>query len=332
MEKRLIQVFVLWLVVVAIFWVWQPFWRYALNEAVDSNDNSRIIFEIEKGSSAQKIASDLEDANLIVSDTSFVRAVKEEDLDQNLRYGKFILSPNMTTRDLITILTTVGTGEMAITVIEGWTVDDIDAKLTDLGLINEGDLRKCTFNCTFDYDFLENSFGLEGFLFPDTYFIDSASFSVEGFLTQMLNNFDNKLTDDMRTKIEKNGRSIQNTVIVASMLEKEVRTEKDTPIVAGIIWKRLDNNWTLGIDATLLYIQDDNEISAEDLTEQSPYNTRINTGLTPTAIGNPGLRSLEGAVYPEASDYWFYLTAPDGEVIYAKTNEEHEENKAEYLD
>ena len=88
----------------------------------------------------------------------------------------------------------------------------------------------------------------------------------------------------------------------------------------------------LGIDATLLYIQDDNDLSAEDLTEESPYNTRINTGLPPTPISNPGLASLMGAIYPEDSDYWFYLTTLDtGEVIYSVSNEEHEANKATHL-
>ncbi len=332
MEKRFFQFIALFLGCLIIYSFWQPFWRYALNEAVAPNDSEKIIFEIEKGSSAKIIASNLEDEDLIVSDTSFVRAVKEEDLAGSLRYGRFLLSPSMTTREIITVLTTAGTGEMAITVIEGWTVDEIDEKLADLGLITAGDLRKCTFNCTFDYDFLNGAFGLEGFLFPDTYFIDSATFSAESFIDQMLNNFNNKLTDEMRDQIKENGRTIFETVIVASMIEKEVRTTNDIPIVGGIIWKRLDNNWTLGIDATLLYIDEDGALTVEDLTAQSPYNTRINTGLTPTAISNPGLASLEGAVYSEDSDYWFYLTTLDtGEVIYAKTNEEHEVNKNEYL-
>lgn len=332
MEKRFFQLIALVLGLAVIFWIWQPFWRYALNESVDSSDTDKVIFEIEKGSSAKRIAKNLENENLIINDTSFVRAVKEEDLAGSLRYGRFLLSPSMTIRDIITVLTTEGTGEMAITIIEGWTVDEIDEKLTDLGLITAGDLRKCTFNCDFDYDFLDDAFGLEGFLFPDTYFIDSATFSTESFMNQMLSNFDSKLTEEMIEQIEENGRSIYETVIVASMIEKEVRTTNDIPIVGGIIWKRLDNNWTLGIDATLIYVDTDGELTAEDLAAQSPYNTRINTGLTPTAISNPGLESLQGAIYSEESDYWFYLTTLDtGEVIYAKTNEEHEQNKSLYL-
>ncbi|MEK7146011.1 MAG: endolytic transglycosylase MltG, partial [Patescibacteria group bacterium] len=71
--------------------------------------------------------------------------------------------------------------------------------------------------------------------------------------------------------------------------------------------------------------------SAEDLAMESPYNTRLNKGLPPTGISNPGLASLEGAIYPEDSEYWFYLTNLEGEVFYAKTNEEHERNKEKHL-
>lgn len=332
MEKRLFQLLLL-IILGAIVWnIWHPFWRYDLNEAVDPDSAERIVFEIEKGSSAKSIAKNLDSEDLIIHYKSFIRTVEEEELDQSLRYGRFVLSPSMTLREIITILTTEGTGEMAVTIIEGWTINDIDRELTDLGLIEEGQFRLCTFNCEFEHEFLGNDRSLEGFLFPDTYFVDSATFSVESFIDQLLMTFDSKFTDEMLTASTDAGRTLREVVTVASILEKEVRTEEDLQTVSGIIWKRLDNDWMLGIDATLLYIQDDNEITAEDLEVESPYNTRLNTGLPPTAISNPGLASLEAAVYPEESDYWFYLTTPDtGEVIYAVSNEEHEANKALFL-
>jgi len=332
MEKRLIQ-FVFALIVIFIIWdVWQPFWRFDLNDSVDSTNDEKIIFEITKGSSARTVAQNLEEQNLIVNDKSFLRTLKAEETDGNLRYGNFLLSQSMTLREVITILTTQGTGEMALTFIEGWTIDDMDTYISELGLITAGEFRQCTFNCDFEYDFLEGESSMEGYLFPDTYFIDSSTFSVELLIDEMLNNFDQRVTEEMHAEIEAQGRNIHDVIVVASMIEKEVRTEKDISLIGGIIWKRLDNDWTLGIDATLLYLDPDGELTSEDLALESPYNTRINTGLPPTAISNPGLASIEGAVYPEESDYWFYLTTLDtGEVIYSITNEEHENNKAIYL-
>ena len=331
MEKRLLQLVLVLVLVFGVWNFWRPFWRYDLNEAADKGSEEKIIFDVEKGSGAETIAENLEDENLIVSEVSFVRTVEEEELDGSLRYGRFVLSSGMTLREIITVLTTQGTGEMAITVLEGWTIEDIDAELVELGLAEAGTFKTCAINCKFDYVFLEGNGGLEGFLFPDTYFIDSANFTVESFTRTLLENFDAKWTDEMQAAMEAESRSIREMVIVASMIEKEVRTEKDLSLVSGIIWKRLDNDWMLGIDATLLYTQNDGELSPEDLANDNPYNTRLNTGLPPTAIGNPGLASLQAALVPEISDYWFYLTDDEGDVHYAVTNEEHEANKTEYL-
>lgn len=331
MEKRLIQFLFLCVALFVVWTWWNPFWRYDLNEAVSFGNTEKIVFEIEKGSSAETIADHLEDADLIVSNNSFLRTVKKEDLDGKLRYGRFVLSPSMTLREVITILTTEGTGERAVTIIEGWTLKNIDAELTEMGLIEAGDFITCTGVCSFEYDFLVKGQGLEGYLFPDTYFIDSANFTVEDLINTMLGNFDKKWTDEMQAQLEASERRLNQIVIVASMLEKEVRTPEDLAVVSGIIWKRLDKGWYLGIDATLLYVQDDQQITQEDLAMESPYNTRLTIGLPPTPIGNPGLTTLEAALNPKQSEYFYYLTDEEGNVHYAKDGAEHEANKEKYL-
>lgn len=332
MEKRLLQLFGLILVVAFAWHFWNPFWRSDLTTAADPASSEKIVFSIEKGSSAKTIAKDLYAEDLIVNKLSFTRAVETENLDGSLRYGSFVLSPSMTLEEIVTVLTTQGTGELALTVPEGWTIAQIDARLTEMALIQAGDFEDCTRTCNFSYSFLpKEDAHLEGYLFPDTYFIDSASFTSKTLIQQMLNNFDQKWSDAMQSSLEKSGRSLQEVVTMASLLEREVRTPKDLPIVSGIIWKRLDNDWYLGIDATLLYKDDDGTLSSEDLTKDSPYNTRTSKGLPPTAIGNPGLETLEAALTPESSEYWFYLTDSEGNVHYATTNAEHEANKAEYL-
>ncbi|MBU0667942.1 endolytic transglycosylase MltG, partial [Patescibacteria group bacterium] len=170
---------------------------------------------------------------------------------------------------------------------------------------------------------------LEGYLFPDTYFIDPLNFYSENLIQLMLENFERKIGEDLKKEAT---RSISDIVTMASIVEKEVRTKKDIPIVAGILWKRLDNSWLLGADATILYLKDDRSIDYQDLKEDSPYNTRVKGGLPPGPISNPGLESLKAALNPQDSPYWYYLTTPDtGEVIYAKTNDEHNSNKARYL-
>ena len=147
MEKRLLQFFILFLGAWLIFSLWEPLWAYKLNESVDSNSQERIVFEIERGSSAKTIGKNLENADLIVSYKSFIRTLESEALDQSLRYGRFVLSPSLTLREVITILTSEGTGELAVTMIEGWTIQEMDDYLLDLGLIQKGEFIACTLDC-----------------------------------------------------------------------------------------------------------------------------------------------------------------------------------------
>ena len=333
MEKRLTQFLIVAILAFGLLAWWDPFWARHLHASASKYNSNKVTFTIEPGNSATLVASRLKDMNLIVSEKTFLRHMQRENLSKEIRQGSFRISPNMSTLDIVEIITTDGVGDLVLTILEGWTINDIDALLTRNNLINKGEFRHCAFTCQFDYDFLpENLVNLEGFLFPDTYFVDPDQFETRAFMEVLLRNFESKLSEEILANVEKEGRDLYEVINVASMLEKEVRTEKDLPIVSGIIWKRLDNNWTLGIDATILYVQEDNILTVEDLKDPSPYNTRLYAGLPPTPIGNPGIQMIEAASAPVDSEYWFYITTLDtGEVKYGRTNEEHNANIAKYL-
>lgn len=322
--------FLLVLGLILIFWIWNPFWRFDLDEAVDLSSTEQVPFDIATGESVVDTAKHLEEAELIVDSGSFVKALKAWGLDQQLCAGRFILSPGMTLEEIIKMITGTCNGNIAITIPEGWASYDIDAKLADLGLIQAGEFLDCMETCIFDYTFLEEVESLEGYLFPDTYFVNPSEFTVEGFINQLLQNFDEKITEEHEEAIEESGRTLEEVIIIASMIEKEVKSEKN--IVSGILWKRLDEDWFLGVDAALNYLVGYRELTAEDLALDTPYNLRTHLGLPPSAISNPGIESIEAAIHPEESPYWFYLT-PWGseEVIFSETNEEHEENIEIYL-
>ena len=135
MEKRLLQLLFGCIALGLVWHFWQPFWRRDLNEAVNSGNTEKMIFSVEKGATTEQIADDLYDQGLVVSGVSFRRAVEDEELDGSLRYGRFVLTQSMTIRDIITVLTTKGTGEMAFTAPEGWTIAEMDAELAEMGLI-----------------------------------------------------------------------------------------------------------------------------------------------------------------------------------------------------
>lgn len=173
---------------------------------------------------------------------------------------------------------------------------------------------------------------LEGYLFPDTYRVAETD-TPESIVERLVANFHRRLTPELREAAQASGRSIDQIVIMASIIEREVLTDEDMVIVSGVLWKRNDDGVGLDADATVRYALNkwDDPLTVQDLASDSPYNTRRWRGLPPGPISNPGLRALQAAIYPEPSDYYYYLSAPDGRTIFSKTLDEHNANKAKYL-
>jgi len=172
----------------------------------------------------------------------------------------------------------------------------------------------------------------EGYLYPETYMVAPGDkFDAANLVKRQLQTFQKRfLAED--TDLGK--RSLDDIVVMASMLEREEPKPKNRPLVAGILWKRIDTNNALGVDATSRYTLDDwNDRRAflKNLKNpDEPYNTRLKKGLPPTAIGNPTVSSLEAAVSPKESVFWYYLHDADGELHPARNAAEHEANRAKY--
>lgn len=312
-------------------------YNYIISTPVDPSDTQSSSFIIKKGESTSQIAQNLKEKNLILDEGTFKLFAKLSGKDRSIVAGRFSLSSSQTIPTILDVITDNRQSEVVLTVPEGSTVTNIDQELVELGLIETGEFIKAvtSFNQYDKYPFLDKEsiknliYPLEGYLFPDTYFISANDFYSENLIQLMLQNFQAKLTEITNQPTE---RSLREYIIMASILEQEVNTSNDMPIVAGILWKRLDSGWMLGADATLLYNKDNREINYSDLQEDNPYNTRNRTGLPPGPITNPGLQTIKAAMFPQNSPYYFYLTTLDtGEVIYSVTNEEHNANKQKYL-
>lgn len=187
------------------------------------------------------------------------------------------------------------------------------------------------------YDFLESKperYGLEGYLFPDTYEVYTDT-SPQDIIIKMLDNFDSKLTPEIRRDIREQGRTVHEIVTMASLLEKEVRTEEEMKIAAGIFWKRIEQDRPLQSCATLAYAMGEDKVrySRLDTEIESPYNTYKYKGLPPTPVSNPGLTAIKAAVYPQETEYNYFLSPAGSDItVFSKTAGEHERNKRKYLD
>lgn len=301
------------------------------------------VFVIKKGESAKQIGDNLEAAGLVSKSKYFYYYIRLNNLGEKIQAGEYSLNSDMNIKRIAQALTSGNalSKERDIKIIEGWRIGDIDEYLAQNGFKagefklaagNIADYKKSNPELTFLTD-LPNGYSLEGFLFPDTYRIFNDAV-INDIVLKMLNNFESKLTPEMRAEIIRQGKSIWEIVTMASMIEKEVRSEKDMKLVSGIFWNRIRVGQPLESCASLAYILgiDKPQYSVEDTKIDNPYNTYQNYGLPPGPIANPGIKAIEAAIYPTESDYFFFLSRSDnGETIFAKTYNEHLSNKAKYL-
>lgn len=300
-------------------------------------DTEEQIFIIERGQNLQEIARDLKKAGLIKSKWYFMFYVWIDNKARELQAGQYSLSPSMSTKEIAQKIINgeVIPGWIEVTIPEGFTMKQIEQRLIEKGLVDPEQYKPYAVNIK-QYGFLADrpkDTPLEGYLFPDTYYFDKKA-TTGDIVKQMLDNFDRKLTSDLREEIRRQGKTIFQIVTMASLLEKEVKSDEDRAIVSGIFWKRLENSYPLESCATIAYILgiDKWRYTIEDTRIESPYNTYINTGLPPTPINNPGLSAIKAAIYPKETDYNFFLTDPEtGNTIFSKTFEEHNRNKAKYF-
>ncbi len=310
-----------------------------------SRNAAPVEFTIEQGTSTSAIAAGLKSQRLIRSELAF-RLYLYKHKDLAIQAGKYLIVPGTTTRILIAQLTggkTVST-EVNVLIKEGLSLREANEAIKKQGFLTDdsflalgktriADLPASLTKFSFLSD-LPAEATLEGYLFPDTYRMFK-DFTAEDLAAKMLENFDRKLTAEMRTAISRSGHSLHATVIMASILEKEVRTAEDMKIVSGLFWDRLTVGQALQSCATLAYILGVNkaQYTYEDTQIDSPYNTYRHPGLPPGPVSNPGMRSLAAAISPTKTDYNYFLSRPDtGETVFSKTLEEHNAAKAKYLD
>jgi len=312
-----------------LLFLWQGIY---LPKNLISRENQ--IFSIEKGQNLFQIAQNLQKEGFIKHRFFFDFYLVLGKNQGRLRAGKYEINSSMSIVKISEKFLRGKTAKIEITVPEGFTLKQIEDILTpyvvmsNLTTLSAEEFRE-------GFDFLKDApdgASLEGFLFPDTYFFE-LDVKKEDIARVFLENFDRKLTPELRSEISRQQKNVFEIVTMASLIEKEVRTLDDKKLVSGILWKRLKANMPLQIDATINYIKEQKttRISIEDTKIDSPYNTYKYRGLPAGPISNPGIDSIIAAIYPENSNYWYYLSTSEGKTIFSKTLEEHNIAKAKYL-
>jgi UPF0755 protein len=321
----------------------QSFWGVASQSNIVKN------FEVKEGEGSTEVGENLEKEGLVKSKYFFWYYAWKTKTDSKIQVGIYELAPNMSIGEIMEKFTK---GEIIpqivkLTIPEGFTnkkvVERLKEKKPELANDFEAIVNcKCINQpqCVCDlfsdkYDFikqLSSGIDLEGYLFPDTYFIDKED-TAQILVAKFLGNFNRQVDSSLRQEITDQGKTLNEIVTMASIIEKEAKTEQDRKMVSGVFWNRIRDDHPLQSCATLAYILgiDKVQYSYEDTQIQSPYNTYLNSGLPPGPVANPGLAAIRAAVYPEKSDYYYFLSDPvSGTIIYSKTIEEHNSNKDKF--
>ncbi len=302
----------------------------AVFEFAGTKRQSRETITILRGQNVFQIAEELKAEGYIKSKLAFLGQVWQTGNLKNLKSGEYDFKGDNLGR-IIEKLASADTVARTATIIPGQTLADISHGLEKYGISRHEFLNLAKIKSWQEqFDFLQGAppaADLEGFLFPDTYEL-AQNPNADNFVKAALENFGKKFTSPWRQEIQKQNKTIFETILMASMLEKEVKTLEDKKIVAGILYKRLNAKMPLQVDSTVMYVNN----GKFDKELDSPYNTYKFAGLPPGPICNPGMDSIEAAIEPIATDYWYYLSAPDGATIFSKTYDQHLINVAKHLD
>jgi UPF0755 protein len=300
------------------------YYNSQINSVISAPDNGKeLIVTIERGMGVNEISEYFAKEG-IIKNSLILKAYLFFHNGKKIEAGYYrVPAEDLNLIKLVDFLQN-GTFEHKLTFIEGWRTEEYIDYLRE------------QVNDEFADEFAKSSYLKEGYMFPDTYIIEE-DYPAESLASWMRNNFNKRVTPELVGTAELRGLTLDEVVIIASILEREMNIKKDRPKVAGILIKRLENGWPLQADATVQYAKGSESdwwplVGRDDLRGvQSPYNTYENKGLPPAPISNPSLNSIESVVNYEETQYWFYITGKDGITHYAETLEEHNANVAKYL-
>lgn len=319
MKQKLLILSVLLILVAVVMSAW---WRQAI-KPLNETQTEPVTFVVSPGEGVRSIADRLQKDELIRSSVAFFLYVRAMGYDNILQAGEFRLNPSMSMTDITENLTH-GSIDIWVTIPEGWRNAQIAQQISkDLSIPEAEFLKEAK----------------EGYMFPDTYLVPKDA-TAAGVAALFHENFSKKVTPGMIAQAEARGLSLDELVIVASLVEREARLAEDRPLVASVILNRLDQDMKLDIDATIQYalgyqpaekVWWKKDLTVDDLVMEHPYNTYKIPGLPPGPIANPGLAAIQAVINAPSNDYIFYLADSKGKSHFARTLEEHNANISKYL-
>lgn len=293
-------------------------------------------FEILPGESVGQISYRLKMNHLINDAQLFNDYLVYRGFDRKVQSGYFLIEPEMTGIEIAEKIINPIPDKVRMVILPGWRLEEIAAILPRSGLdINSEEFTYTASNPSGEW--LPANFqglnSLEGFLFPGEYVLNR-NISTEEFLLTLVNEFSKNVTGDILQSFYEQGLSVQQAIILASLVEREAVNTAEMPLIASVFLNRYSIGMKLDSDPTVQYAVGynvnqatwwTNPLSRADLQTDSPFNTYLYTGLPPHPICNPSLNAIKGVAFPEETSYFYFRAKCDGSGNhnFSETYEEH---------
>jgi len=296
-----------------------------------------VDFEVQPGESVASIADRLAQAGITRDPWMLRDYLTYTGLDTSIQAGAYRLSARMSVVDLSRRMQDATPTQIKFVILPGWRIEEIAASLPTSGLdITPAEFETSASAPLSGFAFLTGAGTTEGFLYPDSYVL-SRSTSTSDLIEALVRNFDQHLTPDLQDGFARQGLSIYQAVILASIVQREAVNAEEAPDIVSVYLNRVNGGMPLDADPTVQYAIGynatqgtwwTNPLSLEDLKLPSPYNTYLNAGLPPAPIANPGMGALEAVASPAQTPYYYFSARCDGSGnhAFARTFEEHLQN------
>jgi UPF0755 protein len=305
-------------------------WYKLALHPVNSQDTARTRIKIATGDSPAQIGQLLEQKKIIQSSLAFDVYTRLTNTRASLQAGLYSLSPSEPLSTIVDALVAGKVDQFSVTFLPGATVAEDEAVLVKAGY-SQSDID-AAFSKQYDHPLFATkpaSADLEGYIYGDTYKFDSDA-TIGQILTRTFDEYYSVVTKhDLINGFQQQGLSLYQGVTLASIVQREVSSSDDQRHVAQIFLKRLQMNMPLGSDVTYHYAAQKMGVAPSPSLD-SPYNTRLYSGLPPGPIATPGLTALEAVANPAPGDYLYFLSGDNGTTYYATTEAEHQANIDNY--
>lgn len=286
-----------------------------------------VTIEVKKGATVSTVGLRLSREKIIANYLYFRIYYRLFFAGASIKSGEYQFDRPMTIKEVIEMLTQGRVVLHKVTIQEGLIIKEIAALLEQARGISAESFIKAANNMTLVQDLAPGADSLEGFLYPDTYHVRRDT-DANDMVRLLVNKFKENFTDSMKWRAEKLGMSIRQVVTLASLIEKETSSREERFLISSVFHNRLKLGMTLGCDPTIIYAlkrmgKYTGKLGWKDLKLDSPYNTRLYSGLPPGPICNPGYASIEAALFPENTQYLYFVAKNPQSHYFSKTLDEH---------